>query len=240
MTSEKNSASSKGASQLSEKFLVRREFAVFAGVMQGDVGVRSFIKRVDFTTGIRMGVDVNAGGALIEFGEIEDLMDRFFALHGAGMIVVHVIGNAGRDTASAAGVILILDAKILNAEFANRYSHPTILPAMIVNAAGLANFPADGEHFEEAALIDEIPRVVALGVEKVRLESIRENLILLEIFFDLRKREILTMNGRKAADPLIDLELRHEASCKCKAVSSESIAPAREIGAEKNVSIRVL
>jgi hypothetical protein len=192
-----------------KEFLVRIEFAVFAGVIQGNVGVGSFIDGVNLAAGIRMGIDVDAGGTLIEFGEIQNLVDGLFALDGAGVIVVHIVGNAGREAARATRRVLIVDAKILDAQFANGHGHPAILSAMIVDAADLANFPADGHHFEEVALKDEIPSVVALGVKKIRLEGVDADLISLKIFFDFRKREIFAMDGGKAAHPFVDGHLRH-------------------------------
>lgn len=177
--------------------------------MQGHVGVGSFVERINFATGIRMGIDVNAGGALIEFGKIKHLMHRLFALNRAGMIVIHVIGDAGRDAASAARVILIFDAKILDAQFADGHGHPAVLPAMIVNPADLADFPADGKDFEEGTLEDEISRVVAFGVEKIGLERVNAELIVLKILLNFREREILVMNFGKAVHPFIDRQLRH-------------------------------
>lgn len=176
--------------------------------MQGDVGVGSFVERIDFTGGIGIRVDVDAGGALLEFGKIENLMDGLLALHGARMIGVHVIRHAGRKIASAASRVLIGDAEILNAQFANGHGHPAVLSAMIVDAADLAGLPADGKDFEEVAFENEIPGVVAPGVEKIGLERFDANLILLEVCFDFRERKVFAMNCRKAADPFIDRHLR--------------------------------
>ncbi len=163
-----------------------------------------------------MGVDVKAGGALVEFGKIENLMNGLFALDGAGMVVVHVVGDARRNVAGAAGVVLIFNAEILDAQFADGHGHPAILSAMIVNAADLADFPANRDDFEEAAFEDEIPRVMAFGVEEVGLQGFDADLVLLEVFFDFRKSEIFAMNGRKSVDPFIDGELRHGASFERK------------------------
>src|SRR5215469_2544737 len=177
--------------------------------MQGHVGVRSSVHGINFATGIGMRVDVDAGGALVEFGEVEDLMDGFFALDGAGVVVVHVVRTAGTEIAGALSAVLIFDAKILDAEFADGDGHPAILSAMIVDAADLADFPADGHDFEKIAFEDEISRVVAPGVEEVGLKRVDAELILLEIFFDFRESEVLTMNCGKAFHPLVDGHLRH-------------------------------
>ena len=180
--------------------------------MQGHVGVSASVHGINFATGIRMRVDVDAGGALVEFGEIEDLMDGLFPLDGAGMVVVHVVGTARTEIASALSAVLIFDAEILDAEFADGDGHPAILSAMIMDAADLADFPADGHDFEEIAFEDEISRVMALGVEEVGLERVYAELILLEIFFDFRESEVLAMNCGKAFHPFVDGHLRHGAS----------------------------
>lgn len=44
------------------------ELAVFAGVVERDIAVGAFFFRVDFATIERLGIDVDAYGALIEFG----------------------------------------------------------------------------------------------------------------------------------------------------------------------------
>ncbi len=44
------------------------ELAVFAGVVEGDVAVGAFFALVNFATVERLGIDVDADGALLEFG----------------------------------------------------------------------------------------------------------------------------------------------------------------------------
>jgi len=53
------------------------ETAVFAGVVERNVTIGSLFELVDFAGVERLGIDVDADGALIVFGEIEDLVDRF-------------------------------------------------------------------------------------------------------------------------------------------------------------------
>ncbi len=187
-----------------------------------------------------MGVDVKAGGALVEFGKIENLMNGLFALDGAGMVVVHVVGDARRNVAGAAGVVLIFNAEILDAQFADGHGHPAILSAMIVNAAELADFPANRDDFEEAAFEDEIPRVMAFGVEEVGLQGFDADLVLLEVFFDFRKSEIFAMNGGKAVDPFIDCELRHGASFERKICVERKYSAGEGNWAEKTFQLGVL
>ncbi|MFZ0921664.1 MAG: hypothetical protein WA020_01260, partial [Candidatus Acidiferrales bacterium] len=53
----------------------------------------------------------------------------------------------------------------------------------------------------------------------------------------LREREILAMNRGKAAYPVVDGHLRHGSLLRAlEMLRNESIAPARTVGAEKNVS----
>jgi hypothetical protein len=51
-----------------QKLFVGVELAVFAGVVERDVAVRAFFARVDFAAVEGLGIDVDADGALIEFG----------------------------------------------------------------------------------------------------------------------------------------------------------------------------
>ena len=120
-----------------------------AGVVEGDVGIGVAFALVDFAGVEGFGVDVDADGALIEFGEIEDLVDRFERIDVGGMSGVHVIDVRGSEMAGAIGRIFVRDMKILDPEFADGGRHPTILIAMIVDAAGLAHLPTDRHTFED-------------------------------------------------------------------------------------------
>jgi hypothetical protein len=135
-----------------EKFFVGVERAEFGSVVEGNVAVGAFFELVDFAGIERFGIDVNADGALIEFGEIEDLMDGFERIDVDGIWGIHFV-NVGGDEATGAGVIgggvAIFDAEILDFEAADGSGHPTILVAMIVDAGKLADFPTDGHTFEE-------------------------------------------------------------------------------------------
>jgi hypothetical protein len=53
---------------LLQKLLVGVEFAVFAGVVEGNVAVGAFFFGVDFAAVEGLGIDVDADGSLIEFG----------------------------------------------------------------------------------------------------------------------------------------------------------------------------
>lgn len=228
------------ATHLLKELLVGIEFAVFAGVVQGHVGICSFIERINFAARIGMRVDMNAGGALIELRKIQNLMDRFFALHSARMSAVHIVKNAGSEAAGAAIAIFFLHAKILDPQFPNGHGHPAILAAMIVNAASLANFPANGHDFEKIALENQVPRVMAFGVKKIRLQSGGANLMLLEVVFDIFESEVFAMDGGEAANPVIDgyllyCCLLHRTLLVARGVRIKwSIAPGSRLRAEKN------
>jgi len=58
-----------------QKFLVGVELAVFAGVVKGDVAVSAAFALIDFAAVKGLGIDVDAYGALIEFGQVQNLMD---------------------------------------------------------------------------------------------------------------------------------------------------------------------
>jgi hypothetical protein len=128
------------------------EDAVFAGVVEGDVGVGVAVAVVDFAGVERFGVNVDTDGALIEFGEIENLVDGFERIDVGGMRGVHVVDVGGIEMTGAEVGVFVGDMKILDAEFADGSGHPTVLIAMIVDAAGLANLPADGHTFEDVIL----------------------------------------------------------------------------------------
>ena len=80
---------------------------------------------------------------------------------------------------------------------------------MIVDAAHLADVPADRENFKKLALVDEIPRVVALGIENVGLQSLG-----LDGFLPVKSQhagngEFFFGNGAELLHPFIDRELLH-------------------------------
>ena len=126
--------------------------AVFGGVVEGDVGVGVAFALVDFAGVEGFGVDVDTDGALIEFGEIENLVDGFERIDVGGMRGIHVVDVGGIEMTSAEVGVFVGDMKILDAEFADGSGHPTVLIAMIVDAAGLADLPTDGHTFEDIIL----------------------------------------------------------------------------------------
>ena len=77
------------------------EFAIFRGVVERDVTVGAFFELVDFAGIEGLGVNVNADGALIVLGEIENLVDGFERIYVAGIGGVHFV-DVGRDEATRA------------------------------------------------------------------------------------------------------------------------------------------
>src|SRR6266852_8157983 len=138
------------------------KFAVFAGVVEGDVAIGAFLAKIDLASVELPGVDVDADGALVEFGEIQNLMDGLERVDIGRMRGVHFVDVGRNDAASAARAITIVNAEILDLQPADGRGHPAILIAMVVNAAGLADLPADGHALEDFVFEDEIASVVAL------------------------------------------------------------------------------
>ena len=110
---------------------------------------------------------MQAGGSLIERSEILNLMDRLSRLNHAGMIRIHIVGIGRNELACVFGNVAIIDAEILHPQPPNWRGHPAVLSPVIVDAAHLSDFPANGDHFEEIALEHKISRVMRLRVEKV-------------------------------------------------------------------------
>lgn len=61
------------------------ELAVFASVVEWDVAVSSLFELINFTGVERLRIDVNANGALIVLGEIEDLVNGFEGIYVDGI-----------------------------------------------------------------------------------------------------------------------------------------------------------
>jgi len=104
-------------SEKSEKFFVGVELAIFGSVVEGNVAVGALFELVDFAGVERLGVNVNADGALIVFGEIENLMDGFERVDVTGIGGVHFVDVGGNEFAGAGVVgksVTVRDAEILD------------------------------------------------------------------------------------------------------------------------------
>jgi hypothetical protein len=190
-----------------QKLLGGIEFAVFAGVVERDVGVGALLAEIDLARIKRLGINVDADGTLTEFEEIENLVDGREGIDIGGMGGVHFV-NVGRDDATlAVGGIALVDAEILDLQTANGSGHPTVLVAMVVDAAGLADFPADGHAFEDIVLENEIAGVVSFGEEEIFVESLRTNGMAKEVALNVFEGEIAFGDGGETLDPIGDREL---------------------------------
>lgn len=143
------------------------ELAVFAGVMERDVAVGAFFFCVDFATVKRFGIDVDADGPLVKFREIQDLVNGLERIDVYRIRGVHFVDFRGDDFAGAAGGVFFFDAEILDFQAADGGGHPTVLIAMIVDAAVLADFPADSHALEEIVFENEIAGVIPFREEKI-------------------------------------------------------------------------
>jgi hypothetical protein len=183
------------------------EFAVFAGVMEGYVGIGALLAEIDLAQVKRLGIDVDADGTLVEFREIENLVDRFERIDIGGMGSVHFVDVGGDDATRAVGGIALLDAEILDLQPADGSHHPTVLVAMIVDAAGLADFPADGHALEDFVFEYEIACVVAFGEEEIFIEGLRTDKMAKDIVLNIRECEFAIGDTGETPNPIGDCEL---------------------------------
>ena len=106
---------------------------------------------------------MDADGALVEFGKVDDFVDWFGGIDVGGMGGIDLKRVSGNEMTLAVSGIAVVDAIVLNTEAADGGGHPTILVAMIVDAAALSDFPTDGHAFEEIVFENEIASVVTFG-----------------------------------------------------------------------------
>ena len=186
------------------------ELAEFGSVVEGNIAVGAFFELIDFAGVERLGVNVNADGALIVFGQIENLMDGLEGIDVDGIGGVHFV-DVRRSEATRAGVVgngvAVFDAEILDLEAADGGGHPAILIAMIVDAGELADFPADGHTFEKIVFENEIAGVAALGEKNIFFERVGADVILDDEVLDIFEGEIPGGDGGEIFDPVGDGEL---------------------------------
>jgi hypothetical protein len=182
------------ATTKSEEFFVRVEFAVFAGVVEGNVAVSAAFAGVNLTGVEGLGIDVNADGALLEFRQIQDLMNGFERIYVDGVSPVHLVDFRRNDLTSAAGGVFFFDAKILDFQAPDGSGHPAVLIAMIVDAAVLADFPANSHTLEEVVLENEIAGVIAFGEEEVFLKRFRADGVLSDVVLNVFESEVTLGN----------------------------------------------
>jgi hypothetical protein len=78
---------------------------------------------------------------------------------------------------------------------------------MIVDAAVLANFPANGHALEEVILENEIPRVIPSGEEQIFVERFGPHSVADDVVLNIFESEVALGYCSKAFDPVGDAEL---------------------------------
>jgi 23S rRNA (adenine2503-C2)-methyltransferase len=190
-----------------QEFFGGIEFAVFAGVVERDVGVGALFAEIDLARIEGLGIDVDADGALAEFGQIENLVDGLEGIDVGRMGCVHFVDVGGDDAARAVGGVAVIHAEILDFQAANGSRHPTVLVAMIVDAAGLTDFPADGHTLEDVVFENEIAGVIAFGEEEIFVERLRADGMAKDVVLNIREGEFVLGNAGETFDPVSDCEL---------------------------------
>jgi len=149
---------------------------------------------------------VDADGALVEFGEIDDFVDRLHGIDVGGMSSVEIVELGGNDVAGALCVVAVIDAIVLDAEAAYGRGHPTILAAVIVDAAVLADVPAEGHALEQIVAEDEVARVISFGEKAISFEALGMNGVADDVVLDILQGEVGFGDGREALHPIVDVE----------------------------------
>src|SRR5260370_17866897 len=101
-----------------------------------------------------------------------------------------MIGISRDDFAVSLIGVSLVHTVILDAEGADGSGHPTILAAMIVDAAVLADVPANGHALEDVVPEDEIVIVIAFGKEKILVEGLRADGVADEEVMHVLYREV--------------------------------------------------
>jgi hypothetical protein len=141
--------------------------------VQGDVAAGTLLRRVDLAGVEGSGVDVEADSALVPLAGIEDRMNRLAGIDGAGIGGIDLDEIGGLDVAAVIVEVLGDDSVILHHELTDRCRHPTVLVAMIVDGADLADVPTNGHQFECLRLVDEVAGIVLAVPEEIRGKTIR-------------------------------------------------------------------
>lgn len=150
---------------------------------------------------------MDADGTLIKFGEIHDLVNRLHGIDKGRMGGVQFVNVGGGDVAVASGGIDFLDAIVADVKAADGSGHPTVLIAMIVDAAVLADVPAESHAFKESIFEDEIASVIAFREKNIFFKRFGTDRMLDDVVLDGLEIEIIFGDGGKAGDPIGDVGL---------------------------------
>src|SRR5216683_2963982 len=190
-----------------QEFFGGIQLAVFAGVMERDITVGAFLAKVDLASVEWLRINVDADGALVEFGEIENLMDGLERVDVSRMGGVHFVDVGRNNATGAVSAIAVVNAEILDLQPADGRGHPTILIAMVVNAAGLADLPTDGHALEDGVLEDKVASVVALGKIAVFVERLRARRVADDVVLDVFEGEVAPGDRGETFHPVGNGEL---------------------------------
>src|SRR6266699_3774426 len=190
-----------------QEFFRGVQLAVFAGVVERDVAVSAFFAKINLATVEGPGVHMNADGALVEFREIQNLMHGFERVDVGRMRGVHFVDVGRNNAASSERAIAPVNAEILDFKAADGRGHPAILIAMVVNAAVLADLPANGHAFEDFVLEDEIAGVVAFRKIAVILERLGAHGMPENVVLDILQREFALGDCGETMHPIGDSAL---------------------------------
>jgi len=85
--------------------------------------------------------------------------------------------------------------------------HPTVLIAMIVDAAVLADVPAESHTFKQSVPKDEIASVIAFREKNIASKRFGTDGTLDDVVLDSAEIEVFRRDGSEAGDPVGDVGL---------------------------------
>ena len=178
--------------------------------MQGNLRVLVLREGIDEAPVIGPGINVQAQRPLVELWKVQHLVHRLSRIHLSRHRSVN-IERIGWLKATVPSLIMLLDhAEILHSKPSHRHRHPAVLVLVIVNPRDLANFPADCQQLEQRVLEDQIPGVVVLAEEHIRLQRLFVDRMPLDIVVNALNSEFLFTDGAKPGDELIDVDSFHK------------------------------
>src|SRR6266704_4601182 len=99
---------------LLQEFFGGVQFAVFAGVEERDIGIGALVAQIDLASVEGLGINVDADGALVEFSQVHDFVDRLDGIHVGGMRGVEIVSIRGNNFARAVSGVAAVHAVVLN------------------------------------------------------------------------------------------------------------------------------
>jgi hypothetical protein len=99
------------------------------------------------------------------FGRIYDLMHWFDWINFRGTKPIDLQSLYQLNSTIPGLILLLQDAKVLNAKSAHRHGHPAILVGVIMNVRSLTHFPAERHQLKEIVLKNQVASVLFLAEE---------------------------------------------------------------------------